>query len=347
MGITPDFQVLYLASKDFLAGLNFYQNKEIFTGVGYPPISLIFYSPFIILPYGISQTLFFILSLFATALSVYLSIKILLPKSKLWHFLLILILTLIFFPTKFTLGMGQVNAITLLVFLFSYYLYQKGKKELSGTFLGLAICLKPIFGFFLLFYLIKKKYKTTLYALGIITILFIVSILIGGIDLYRYYLEKIIPLLLNITGREIYYNQGLMGFISRLTTDNNLRKILWEIGSLIFIIITSLFTIKKGSKNLQFALFIITLLLIDSLSWQHHFVWLIFPFIVIGREIFKRKRVVLTTLFVLSYLLVFWNFKNQNLNFGFLNPIIFSHVFIGTIILYLLNLILSKKEITS
>lgn len=337
MGITPDFQVLYLAAKDFLSGLNFYQNKEIFTGVGYPPTTLLFYLPFTIFQYNLAQTIFFALNLALVVATIYLSFKIVNQKPKTWHFLLALCLTLISFPTKFTLGMGQNNLVSLSLILISFYAHKREKNSWAGIFLGLAISLKTIFGFFLIFYLIKKKYKLLVYVIITITVLFLISILIGGIGFYGYYFEKIIPPLLNLTGREIYYNQGLMGFISRLVQDNNLRKIIWEMISFILIAIASFKTLKTKNENLAFSLFIICLLLIDSLSWQHHFVWLIFPFVVIGKELLKKKSVIFTSLFILSYLLISWNFKNPNLNFGVLNPLIFSHVFIGTITLYFLN----------
>ena len=337
MGITPDFQVLYLATKDFLSGLNFYQNKEIFTGVGYPPITLLFYAPLTIFSYPVAQTIFFIVNLILIAATVYLSFKIINQKPKVWHFLLALFLALISFPTKFTIGMGQNNLVSLFLILVSFYAYKNGKNSWAGILLGLVISLKTIFGFFLLFYLIKKRYKLIAYAFITIAVLFLVSILIGGIGLYGYYFEKVIPPLLNLTGREIYYNQGLMGFISRLTSDNNLRKIIWEIGSFILITFTSFKTLKTRNENLAFSLFIICLLLIDSLSWQHHFVWLIFPFIVIGKEIFRRKNVLFTPLYIMSYLLVSWNFKNPNFNFGVLNPLLLSHTFLGVMVLYLLS----------
>ena len=347
MGITPDFQVLYLAAKDFLSGLNFYQNKEMFTGVGYPPITLLFYTPLTIFSYPTSQTIFFVLNLVLIAATIYLSFKIVHQKPKTWHFLFALSLALISFPTKFTLGMGQNNLISLFLILISFYAYKKGGNLRAGIFLGLAISLKTIFGFFLLFYLIKKKYKLLAYTFITIAVLFTISILIGGIGLYGYYFEKVVPPLLNLAGREIYYNQGLMGFISRLTQDNNLRKIFWEIGSFALIAITSFKTLITKNENLAFSLFIITLLLIDSLSWQHHFVWLIFPFIVIGKEVLRRKRAILTSLFILSYSLISWNFKNPSLNFEVLNPLLLSHVFIGALVLYLLNSVLPEKQVTS
>lgn len=340
MGITPDFQVLYLATRDFLTGLNFYQNKEIFTGVGYPPITLLFYAPFTFFSYPVAQTIFFMLNLILAAAVIYLSFKILKQKPKAWLFLLALILSLISFPTKFTLGMGQNNLISLFLILISLYAYKKGKIPWAGIFLGLTVSLKTIFGFFLLFYLIKKKYKLLIYAFITISALFATSIIIGGVDLYGYYFQKVIPPLLNLTGREIYYNQGLMGFISRLTQDNNLRKIFWEITSFILIAITSFKTLKTKNDNLAFSLFIICLLLIDSLSWQHHFVWLIFPFILLTTYAIRLKNAIILGLIGLAYLLISWNFKNPTLYLSFPKILLLSNQFYGAVILFGVNLYL-------
>ena len=135
----PDFSVLWFAARDFLVGKNFYLNQVIFTGVGYPPNTLLFYLPFIHFSYQTAQAIFIFLSFASIIISVYLSIKIALAKVPLLIYLPALLLTFLAFPTKFTLGMGQNNSIALLLLLVSYFLYKKNKTAASGIFLGMAI----------------------------------------------------------------------------------------------------------------------------------------------------------------------------------------------------------------
>ena len=43
ISLAPDFNVLWLAAADLPVGKNPYLNPQIFTGVGYPPNTLLFF----------------------------------------------------------------------------------------------------------------------------------------------------------------------------------------------------------------------------------------------------------------------------------------------------------------
>jgi len=337
LSTAPDFNVLWLASKDLRLEKNPYINPEIFTGIGYPTNTLFFYMPFTLINYQLAQGIFLLLSLGTTVYSVFLSFKVVLSKIPAKYFLFALALTLLSFPTKFTLGMGQNNAIALLILLFSFLLFKKDKPIPAGILLGVAISLKTLFVFFLIYYFLQKRWKLLLYTFITIGTLTIVTALIWHYGWYDYYLTRVIPPLLNLSGREIYYNQGIMGFISRIFTDLALRKNLSTLLSLFLIVAAGYFTLKKKNKNLTFSLFIITLPLIDTLSWQHHFVWLIFPFIVVSYYLAKLKRYGLLILLGISYLLVSWNFKDPNIYSNYPLKLLLSNQFFGTILLWELN----------
>jgi len=107
-------------------------------------------------------------------------------------------------------------------------------------------------------------------------------------------------------------------------------------------LITSSLTLIKKKEDLELSLFIITLLLIDTLSWQHHFVWLMFPIIILGYYVARSRKVCLGLLIIFSYLLISWNFKNPSLFSQFPESLVLSHTFYGTFMLYLLNVLLLK-----
>lgn len=342
--VAPDFNVLFLAAGDLLKKLNPYLNSFIFTGVGYPPNTLLFYLFFNHWPYQIAQNMFLVISFLSLIFSIWISFKILKIKPSLLLFSTYLLLIVLCFPSKFTFGMGQNNFIALTLLLLSFWFFIKKKDILSGLFLGLVVSFKTIFIFFLFFYLLKRKWKILLSGLFTIFLLVILTGEVFGWHLYSFYFFKVIPPLLNLEGREIYYNQGLTGFISRMTYDLNLRKYLTYFVSIVIIAISTLLSMKKkDNNNLQFSLFITTLVIVDSLSWQHHFVWLLFPFMVIAQKLFERKRISEIILLTLSYTLISWNFKVYP-DFSLLNPFVMSHVFIGTILLYVLNIKLLKRS---
>lgn len=340
---TPDFSVLWLSARDLATGVDPYLDPRAFTPNGYPPVSHIFYIPLAFLNFGTAHAVFLLISFAATVGAVYLSIKIAGKKVKWQNFLLFLGLVFLSFPFKFTLGMGQINAVVLFLLLLGFYLDGEKKYIRAGVILGISIALKPLFAFFLLFFALTKSWKVIW--TGLITVFLSISsalILWGPTPWISWIKIGILPLS-NFAGRETYYNQGLMGFISRLSGDLNIRKYLSGIISILLVILASLFTIKKTDRNLVFSFFITTLLLIDTLSWQHHFVWLIFPFIVLIHRALKSKKAVLSALIMLAYLLVSWNFKNPVLYSG----ILLSNQFYGAMILWGINLylIIASKEL--
>lgn len=334
----PDFSVLWLAAKNLPKHQNPYLNQEIFTGVGYPANTLIFYLPLTLFSYGVAQTFFVLLCFVSIVGSVALSLKIIFKKISWPPLLLAISLTLLSFPTKFTLGMGQNNSIALFLLLLSYYFYRNKKTVLSGILLGTVIAFKTVFGFIFVFYVIKKEWKIVLYSiLAILMSVFLVTT-ITDLPLYEYYINNVLPPLLNLQGREIYYNQGVIGFISRLTRNLTIRRYLGIASSFLIFFITAMATLIKKQSDLLFSLFIISLLLIDSLSWQHHFVWLIFPFIVLLDSALKKKDIKTIVLIAVAYFLASWNFKNPIRYSMFPLSLALSNTFYGAFILFLINI---------
>jgi len=81
-------------------------------------------------------------------------------------------------------------------------------------------------------------------------------------------------------------------------------------------------------------------LIVNNFSWQHHFVFMIFPFLVTLFYVQKIK-INLKLLFVLSvsYLLISFNLKNPNV----VPVLLQSHVFYGAILLWILQVYLILK----
>lgn len=340
----PDFDVLFIASKDIPLGLNPYKNPIIFTGVGYPANTLLFYFPFHPFSYINALTLFTVTSLVSLAGSIYVSLKLITKNPKLEYFLLIFSLALLSFPTKFTLGMGQNNLISFFVLLLSYYSFKKQKPALSGILLGLAVAYKTIFGFFFLFFLLKKQFKILYYASLVIIISIGVVSYFSGFSVYQYYVDTVLPPLFNLEGREVYYNQGFLGFLSRITGSIQLRQLISLMFNLAIIGVVGVKTLSSKNDNLVFSFFAISLVLVDSLSWQHHFVWLLSPFVVLSNEVAKRRYFVGGLLILISYLFVSWNFKNPETLGSFPVNLLLSNTFYGTTILAYVSYRLLSEE---
>lgn len=346
----PDFSDLWYSAKDLATDKNPYQNPNLLTGLGYPPNALLFFLPFTLFSFNPDPALFILLSFASILLCVFLSLKIVQNKLSWNQFFLATSLTLLSFPTKFTLGMGQNNAFALLFLLLAFLSYKQKRLALTGILLGTAIVIKAVLIFLLLFFFLKRNWKVVLYSLLVLTASIVVVSAISQTDtnLFVHYIKQEIPILLNLSGREIYYNQGILGFISRLSPSLLLRKYLGFAISLALVVYTTRITLKKNSQDPPLlSLFLIVLLLIDTRSWQHHFIWLIFPFIVLTLKALKLKNNLHLFLLGISYLLISWNFKNPQAFLSFPKSLLLSNTFYGTVMLLVLNIRVSQNKLKS
>jgi hypothetical protein len=320
----------------FFVDLNAALGNETYIGVN-PPFVMLNYLWFNLFPFRLSQgiLIFFVYAAFVG--SVYMSTKIIYGKVSVKKFALFYALSWFMFPTRFTLGMGQSNFFALFGLLLAYYFYKKDYGEISGILMGYAISYKVTFCFFLLYYLIKKKYKIVLFA-GIFILLYtLISYFIFDPGIYTQYFQLHFPrlgvLIPSVGGWSYNYHQGFSGFVIRSFGNNNATRFI----SALFIPTIIIFVCKiteKVSKDLSFSLFIITLLLIDPTSWQHHFVWVLFPFFLVyklldGEEI---KRIFILGL---SYILLNIHISDQGIYKGLLYSLSLSTQFIGAVILFM------------
>jgi alpha-1,2-mannosyltransferase len=344
----PDFPSYYFATLDLLQHKNPYEDTGIPNKYIYPTASSLFYLPFIVLPYPIAQGSFIILSALTVPLIGYISVQVIYKRFSWRQVLLFTSLAFLSFPVKFTLGMGQVNLLALLFLMVGFSVYKQNRWVLGGLFVGIAFLMKPILSFMILFFILNKAWRTISSLVVTLLLLFLISFILYGVENEIFYVSSVVPSLISGTeGREVYYNQGIMGFVSRLTEDGFIRKY----GSLIFNLLlvgVALYTIKrqKIDANTQFALFLTLLPIVHSLSWQHYFVILLFPFILLTKKIFDEKRYPLFALLLVSYLLISWNIKNPSHFLSFPGSFVLSHTFFGAVILLLLlyTLSLTKRK---
>lgn len=335
----PDFSIFYYAGKDILLGISPYGDRTLFTAFNYPLVSALLFTPLVLFPYTFAQTFFTFANVASIFAIVYFCFILLKKRVSFIFFLSTISLVFLSFPTKFTIGMGQTNLLALMMLLWGFVLLQKKQGLWSMVFLILSIFFKPIVGITLVALLLEKEWRLFFLAIGF-AILFALAIPIlfhqqyaNGVFLYNILNQS-------LAGREVYYNQGLLGFISRLTSSLSLRSVLN-----IFITIQLLFftywKVRKTTIAATIALLLTLLVIIDPLSWQHHFVFLILPFIAVFFAIQNRKKKnVLYMLLGISYVLVSANIKNPIPLQHFPLSLLLSNQFYGSFLLLLLEMYL-------
>lgn len=343
---SQDFEVFYLSGQQALARQNPYLKlgKDI---VRNPPPAILLFMLFPIFPVELSQTLWFITSIFSFTLGSYLLFKTLnISNWKIW--LVYFSLVFLFFPFRYNLGSGQVNNFLFLLITFTFYLSKRQKSFWAAVSLVLAIVLKitPIFLLLTLFW--QKQVKIILFALINTIVLGLITSVVLGPQVYKDYLT--IPNSFLDFGISSYYNQSLSGFLMRIFGNPQLSQSITLITLVLGLVVFSYLVSKSKQKNLNNDLIfwnisIIYMLIFAPFAWQYHFVILIFPLITTAYLGYKSK---LTYKFflplALSYILTAWNIKNPILYSGFLGSIILSHLFFGVVLLLFLNYYLAKKS---
>lgn len=377
LGYYPDFVTQYAVPKIVFSGGNPYEGGEgLYTPQVYPPTTFLFFWPFTLFSLSFASYFYTFFSIVALLISLFLLFRLYDEKLNNWRSLLLMGLVFVYFPVKFTLGMGQINHFILLLIVISLWYLKKRQEFRAGIFLGLSIVIKLFPLFLPLYFFIKIKkiplkikdkfhwsgfFKLRVFnvkfwvwpsqvsenirllwgiATALLVSIILVSILIPS-HLNIHFVVEVFPNLAN-SWKLDYYNQALSGFVGRSFGTETVGTIIKLIVSGI-ITIVALFAVSKNERMdfltvaLKFGTLIVVSLLVNTFSWQHHYVWLIIPYFSTYYFILKN-RLSNTYVFILiiSYLLTAANIKNPQI----LPAILQSHVFYGGLILFFLNIYL-------
>jgi alpha-1,2-mannosyltransferase len=321
--VYPDFNAYYYGSM----GNNI---------LNYPPFVTILFSPFSFLPLVVASKIWVVLSMFFLLFSLYFCFKLFKIRLLSSTAMIFSSLAFIYFPTRFTLGMGQINILVLLFVVLTFYFYIKNKDLYAGICLGVSIILKLFPVLLILYFLCLRKFKMLLFAMLTFISLGGVSYFFINPEINNYYWQHL-PSILNSVPVD-YYNQALSGFLARSVDPITFRNF-FRITISIFMIIFSFWVILRKSKRdfsrrtLEFGSLITLNTVVNGYSWQHHFVWLILPFLITFFYIRNKRLDVGNYIFLgTSYLLTCINIKN----FTLYPAIIQSHMFYGAVMLWLM-----------
>lgn len=321
-GELQDLAIIYSSVHLLLSGINPYSSSVLPIQVNYPPQLLIILSPLTLLSLSVVGKLWIIGSVLALLISFYLLYKVKpVPKMLCIGMATASVLS---FPFKYTLGMGQVNIFVLMCIAGMIYAGY-GKKRGYELFYTAGLFLKIFPSLLILIPLVRKKYKQVILSIAVVTVISVLSIIIASWETHSYYLSHVLfPLVFSHGTGDYYYNQSLLSFFMRADIPLNLYFLLRFIalGGVAYLLI-----IKKSSVFADASLLITTILLFSGLTWQHYLILLVIPLYYVISAIRSKRAYV----FVLcAYLLVSFNIHDPSLfNSTAFSTIILSHGTIG------------------
>lgn len=321
-----DFVVYNEAAKMLFAGLNPYAGLITRTfPFNYPPTSLLFLWPLGFLDYQTANVIWNVLSMLSILVSIWLVCKIG-QIEKIWLGPLALLFTFFFFPTKFNLGNGQINAFLLLFCVLSLYFYQKSRKNFSAFWLALATGIKFAPAIFILYFVIRRDWRQVFRFFSFLFSLVGFSFWLIPAAYQLVYFRDILPLSFTSAAKDWYYNQSLWGFLARSVPP--VQFLFYPLA--IFILLLTWYRGRVLSWKRALAAVSCLYLLIHPIALQHYFVFALIPWILL---LDRRDWISLTG----TYLLLAVDVKNFNAvprEFYFL----LSHDFYGILALWVLAL---------
>ena len=330
-----DLTVYIKAAKTALEGRNAYEHFFSQIPFNYPPTSLLFFSTLAIFPKSITAVIFLLASIASLLISVWLLTVILFTKTKrLTAFFLFSALFIQYFPTKFTLTLGQINLIILLLITTAFYFFKKNKDMHSGIFLGIATLIKIFPCFLILFFIKEKKWKTVFSFIITVGVGIGLTLLFFSPSLIIFYFESVAGNLFLQGGEMSYFDQSLNSFLLRLSVASDVRLLLRIIFTLTSVF---LFLIAKNKSLSYFGLIFSVLLFLPSFAWFHHYVILI-PLLII---LWTTTTQTIDKLFLIFVCLLTTFHLRAPEAFSSSNIFLFSHPFIGAYILWLFSI---KKQ---
>lgn len=222
-----------------------------------------------------------------------------------FNFSLLFSLTLFFKPILTGLIEGQIHLLILFLLLASLISLRYRYCILSGLFLALGIHFKLFPAILLIFFLLKKDYKSAFWTIFFFLIFISVDVLImKRAYLYISYLKNVLPELWKV--KVITISQSLPSFLMRIFTCNfygclidfNSLVVSWlgRILSFILLLISlySLGSLKKKRESfliysLQYFFLILVEILIAPRGWNHYFVWFLPLFFILFNLYLEEK----------------------------------------------------------
>ena len=293
-----DFHVYYYVTKMVMKYQTHpYANFKPIYPYYFPPASLIIFWPLTMLPFYLSKIIFTLLNSGLLVLSIYLINKMIVGKIN-YHFWLMLILSLIFYPLRFTFMDGQFNVVMLAIYALGLFAFYKNKPILGGISLGIGSITKISPAIIVGYGAWKKKFNLVMIAGITVILLSLLSEQFVKKDINYYYAKFIIKDVSSQSQGLGPTDQSLLAFIKRIDHEENLNissttksiisySVVAVLG-LAFLVVD--LKAKKGKYSLFIDYFILTTIGVigTGLAWYHQYTILLLPLLGTGLLCFTR-----------------------------------------------------------
>ncbi|MCX6695064.1 MAG: glycosyltransferase family 87 protein [Candidatus Altiarchaeota archaeon] len=281
-----DMACYYFTSSAFRQGYDIYNFSEvrsaqssigydrIFIASPYPPFVALLFTPFTLLDFTVAFKAWLVMNqvFILLCLSVYFLAS---GKKGLSDYRINLLIFFLFIASLYySLNVGQVTILMLLLFTVFYYAMKKDVPWLAGVSLGLSTMIKLVSLIVYPYLLFRRKYRVLAYALAADAVILAFSVAVAGWGTMEKFLwQVLVPLFFSTTSIESLI----------LSIDPMAFTVVKVILALAFLILLYLYckrTVKSaGSRfDLDYAFLIASILMLTPHMVYYNYVYLILPF---------------------------------------------------------------------
>ncbi|RDI47304.1 alpha-1,2-mannosyltransferase [Nocardia mexicana] len=276
-----DLEVYRNGARVWLDGGDLYGPMPKSGGIGlpftYPPLAALFFTPLALLPLGAAQGLVLAISIASLGITLWLVLDRMRPSLDLPTRVALIIGAVAVLgvtePVRQTYNFGQINLVLMAAIALDV-LVRKPRWP-RGMLIGIAVSIKLIPAAYLLYFLLRKDWRTSitlvLSAFGAIALGFL---LFPG-DSAEYWFETLWDT--DRIGPAAYAgNQSLKGFAFRLGFSEDVGTLIWIALSAVALGLAALWMKRLLDAGADVAALLVNaaaVLLISPISWSHHWVW--------------------------------------------------------------------------
>lgn len=304
-----DFTSYYAATNVWLSGGNFYSPPALVAfgaplGLEpphyiYPPVTILIFVPFALLPVAQAKLLWVLVSclfLLASGFGLFFASRRTFahpvsPALLAWVIALQR-------PGRESLIYGQVGPLILMLLSFALWAWVVKRERTAGVFIALASIIKVFPIVFLLYLACRRAFRAIGMAIGVGGGLMVVGLLVGGVPALYTFFTHVLPTYSR--GIPSYFNQSFNGWLRRLTATpeqiatydvfahaDTLALRAAQLAFALVVIGLTVWAVRRdpapsaARRAVEFALFVVTMLLTLPVVWTHYLIWLIVPLVML------------------------------------------------------------------
>ncbi|MGK8557902.1 glycosyltransferase 87 family protein [Nocardia gipuzkoensis] len=277
-----DLQVYRLGVDAMRHGADMYgQLPQTTIGAGlpfiYPPFAALALGPFAMLPWDVAALSFFVSSVAALAITLYVVARRVWPeesqrRSAVWATACATPLALLLEPIHSTLDFGQVNLL-LMALVAADCLTHKPRWR-RGMLIGIAAAIKLTPAAFVLYFLVRRDYRAAATAAVTGAAATAVGFAILPKESVKYWFGGL-GNVSGLSGSAFHTNQSIQAVFARFEVPEPAFTAIWLVlGAALLALVVAAMRRAADLPALALAINAVFTLLVSPISWSHHWVWI-------------------------------------------------------------------------